>query len=345
MTLVENKFLEATKNILEKNLTIDEKPYSDNEILLIYDLESPLSKLVTEAYIKNLKNKKNSELIDINNIDKEVLIKRLWELKEHSTVILIQSTNFRLDNFRIRLQLHNNNVWCLEHNHLSYMNDNEYENYADSIEYLTPYYDRISKELKDISDKSKTMKFICQDWSTMVIDGWFESMKQNTWNYEWKKRWWTLPIWENFTEAKNFDLVNWELSIKIYPWMDFKIRNILIPFKIKIKNSLITCDDNNAPKEFIELLELISVSEDNEVMLRELWFGLNPNISNDKQLADVNFFERKAWFHVSLWKKHQIYRKKINKDIVQRYHIDIFPDIKEIFIDDKKIFEWDKYII
>jgi aminopeptidase len=109
MTIVEEKLLEATKNILEKNLTIKEKPYSENEILLIYDLESPLSKLVTEAYIKNLENV-DSEIIDINKTDKEELIKRLWELKEYSTVILVQSTNFRLDNFRIRLQLHNNNV-------------------------------------------------------------------------------------------------------------------------------------------------------------------------------------------------------------------------------------------
>jgi hypothetical protein len=107
MTIIEEKLLVATKNILEKNLNILEKPYSDNEIILIYDLESPLSKLVSEAYIKNLENI-YSEVIDINTVDKDELIKRLWSLKENSTVILVQSTNFRLDNFRIRLQLHNN---------------------------------------------------------------------------------------------------------------------------------------------------------------------------------------------------------------------------------------------
>jgi hypothetical protein len=35
----------------------------------------------------------------------------------------------------------------------------------------------------------------------------------------------------------------------------------------------------------------------------------------------------------------------MHKSIVQRYHIDIFPDIKEIYIDDIKIFEDDKYLI
>jgi len=107
MNIIEEKLLLATKNILEKNLTTLEVPYSENEILLIYDLESPLSKLVSNAYIENLKNI-DSEIIDINTVNKEELIKRLWNLKEYSTVILVQSTNFRLDNFRIRLQLHNN---------------------------------------------------------------------------------------------------------------------------------------------------------------------------------------------------------------------------------------------
>jgi hypothetical protein len=107
MTVTEEKLLVATKNILEKNLTINKTPYCDNEIILIYDLESPLSRLVANAYIKNLE-KINSEIIDINTVDKDELIKRLWSLKEFSTVILVQSTNFRLDNFRIRLQLHNN---------------------------------------------------------------------------------------------------------------------------------------------------------------------------------------------------------------------------------------------
>ena len=342
--IIEKKLLKAIKDILEKNMTINIKPYSDNEVLLIYDLESPLSILVSNAYIENLKNIK-SEIIDINTVNKEELIKRLWNLKEYSTVILVQSTNFRLDNFRIRLQLHNNWVWCLEHNHLQYMKDDEYENYADAIEYLTPYYDKISAKLKEICDKANIMKFISNDWSIFKIEWGFEDMKQNTWNYQWKRRGWTLPVWENFTEAKNFDWVNGELSISIYPWMDFQINKVEKPFKIKVNKSFITCDDKNAPKEFHELLDLINASEDNEVMLRELWFWLNPNITNNKQLADVNFFERKAWFHVSIWKKHQIYRKKIHKSIVQRYHIDLFPDIKEIYVDNIKIFENDKYII
>ena len=344
MTSLDYKFLQATRDILEKNLTIWDKPYIENEILLIYDTQSQLSQLVARWYINNLKNYK-ADIIDIDTVDKQELIDRLWNLKENSTVILVQSTNFRLDNFRIRLQLHNNGVWCLEHNHLLYMKDDQYENYADAISYMTPYYNELSNKLKEITDVADSMKFVCYDWSIMNISGWFEDMKQNTWNYSWKKRWGTFPIWENFTEAKNFSQVSWELSINIYPLMDFQIKQASIPFKIRIENSLIFCDDPNTPQDFLDLINLIKSSEDNEVMLRELGFWLNPNISDERQLADVNFFERKAWFHISLWKKHQIYRKKLDKSIIQRYHIDIFPHIKEIYIDDNMIFQEWKYIL
>jgi hypothetical protein len=40
------KFNEATKNILEKNLKILEKPFFENKIVLVYDEDSKLSKIL-----------------------------------------------------------------------------------------------------------------------------------------------------------------------------------------------------------------------------------------------------------------------------------------------------------
>jgi aminopeptidase len=56
-------------------------------------------------------------------------------------------------------------------------------------------------------------------------------------------------------------------------------------------------------------------------------------------LSDVNPFERYEGFHLSLGKKHNIYRKKLHKDVVQRYHIDIFPDFSEMKVDGKLIYK------
>gem|GEM_PF-6718427 len=35
----------------------------------------------------------------------------------------------------------------------------------------------------------------------------------------------------------------------------------------------------------------------------------------------------------------------MSKDIVQRYHIDIFPDVEKIFVDDKLVFEKGKHFV
>lgn len=344
MTTIEQKYLEATKNILEKNLKIYDDIYRDFPVVLVYDLDSPISRELSKWYIENLKNHPLSEVIDFSSANKEDLKTKLLSLQENSTVILVQSTNFMLDDFRIRLNLNNAWVWCLEHRHLAYIYDDQVENYADAIEYNTPLYEELWAKLKNLSDSAETMTFICNDGSTLKVSWWFEDMKLNTWNYEGRNRGWNFPIWENFTESKDFSKVNWELTIYAFP--DEKLQvEFCEPFKIKINESIVTCDDPKCPPNFRKILDFIAISENNEVMFRELWFGLNPGISREKPIADVNAYERIAWFHLSLWKKHQIYRSKMHKSVVQRYHIDIFPDIKEIFIDDKLVFIKDKFVI
>ena len=341
---IQEKYYTVTKNILFNNLKLNDEEYVHKPIILVYDLESPISIELSKWYISNLENKENTEIIDFNKIDKDLLKDKLLSLPEWSTVILVQSTNFMLDNFRIRLNLNNAWVWCLEHRHLAYLYDNQVENYADAIEYKTPYYMELWTKLKNITNKADSMKFICNDGSVLKVEWGFESMKLNDWNYDWKNRWWNFPIWENFTEAKIFDNVNGELTIYAFP--DDKLQvEFVKPFKIKIDKSIVTCDDKNCPETFRKILDFIAESEDNEVMFRELWFWLNNWISRSKPLADVNSYERIAGFHMSLWKKHQIYRSKLDKNIMQRYHIDIFPDIKEIYIDDILIFENNKYVI
>jgi hypothetical protein len=188
------------------------------------------------------------------------------------------------------------------------------------------------------------MKIVCKNWDILNLEWWFEDMKQNTWDYTWKNRWWSFPIWENFTEIKDFSKMSGSLSIRAYPTMKMEV---VFPkvFSLEIKESLIVWYSENTPKEFVEILEMIKNSEDSEIYARELWFGLNNWITWEKTLNDVNAFERVAWFHVSLWKKHWIYRKKFHRKITQRYHIDIFPDIDYIEFDGKKIFEKEKYII
>lgn len=349
---MKNKFLEATKNILEKNLKILEKPFCENKIVLVYDEDSKLSKILWESYAYNLNSPTfkrrglggGTEIIIFWDIEKEILKEKLMSLKTDSTVVLVQSTNFRLDDFRLRLNLKNQWVWCIEHNHLWYIRDEEIETYADSLEYRTPFYIDLSNKLKERFDKADKLEIFSKDWNKLEIIWWFEEWKLNTWDYWEKIRAWSFPIWEFFTESKDFSKVNWKLSIRAYPNMKFEVIKWEI-FTIEIKESKIIWYSENTPEWFIELVEKIKSSEDWECFVRELWFGLNPWITWEKTLNDVNACERIMWFHMSMWKKHQIYRKKFHRKIMQRFHIDIFSDVDYILLDWEKILENEKFII
>jgi len=341
-----NKFIEATKNILEKNLKILEKPFCEKKIVLVYDTDSKLSKILWESYADNIKsyNNLNTEIIIFWEIEKEILKEKLMNLEADSTVVLVQSTNFRLDDFRLRLNLKNQWVWCIEHNHLAYIRDSEIANYANAIEYRTPYYVELSNKLKEKFDKADELIVVSKNWEKLICKGGFENMKQNTWDFWERIRAGSFPIWENFTENKNFEKVNWKLAIRAYPNMLFEVIMWDI-FTVEIKESRIVWYSENTPKWFIELVEKIKSSEDWECFVRELGFGLNLWITWDKTLNDVNACERIAGFHMSMWKKHQIYRKKFHRKIMQRFHIDIFSDVDYILLDWEKIFEEENFII
>ena len=103
---VKDNFNEATKNILEKNLKILEKPFCENKIVLVYDEDSKLSKILWESYRNSLEkySELEIEIIIFWDIEKEILKEKLMSLEPDSTVVLVQATNFRLDNFRLRFK-------------------------------------------------------------------------------------------------------------------------------------------------------------------------------------------------------------------------------------------------
>lgn len=342
MELLEQLAFDATRDILEKNLHIFHEDIKDKRILFIYDLDSPLSRLISAWYIAHLEKLPNAEIILFEEEKKEELKAKILELWKYDTNILVQTTNFRLEKFRIRMSLQQRDAAGIEHNHLWYMKESEIENYLRSISYKTPEFQKISDNLKNTIEWADTLKVVSKDWKEVNISWGFEEMMQNTGNFWLLNRYATYPVWENFTESKIFENVNGELYLYAFPGMDFQVR-FCEPFLVKIEKSILTCDDPNAPEEFMELLEKIRADE-GEVMVRELGFWINDEISPTKTLSDVSAYERMMGFHLSLGKKHNIYRRKIHKDILQKYHIDVFPVTHQIFADEKIIFENGKFL-
>lgn len=338
MTELKNLAFEATKKILEKNLQIYHPDLIGKKVVLVYDTDSILSSLISDWYIENLKAYSNAEIILYSSIKSDDLREKLLSLEEWRAVIMVESTNFRLEEFRIRINLQKRKVANIEHNHLVYIKEHETKTYLEAISYQSPYFQKVSDWLKSKVENWNTMKVISANWATMILEWWFEEMKQNTWNFPLNNRYWTLPMWENFSEVKDFSKVFWELYIRAYPLEDLQVRICETPFKVSVKESIITYNENEVPAEFDALMNKIVASEW-EVMIRELGFWLNRAIDFTRTLSDVNPFERLSGFHLSLGKKHNIYRKKLKSNIVQRYHIDVFPAVSEIYIDDELIFD------
>jgi len=331
------RFTEITKELLEKQMQCKDEPQ-----VLLFDRQCGLASLLADAYSANMPH---AEKLDFDKENPEELRQKLLSLPSGSTVILVQSTNFRLDDFRIRLQLFNEGIGCLEHAHLDYFPPEEYETYADALQYRGDYYKSIGNALAQKLEAAKEIQVLSKNGSVLNFGPMEECQVNHGVFWEQKNRGGAALCGEVFTEAKDFSNVNGELMISAYPGVDWKVVPCE-PFKIKITKSLITCDDPKCPPAFREhVLDVIAASEDGEVMVREAGFGLNPAISHAKPLSDVSAFERMAGFHMSLGKKHPIYRNKLPKSVVQRYHMDIFADLDQILIDGQAVYKNGAYCL
>lgn len=77
-----------------------------------------------------------------------------------------------------------------------------------------------------------------------------------------------------------------------FPRADFSIA-VVEPFEMVIENGKVLPSEN-FPPEFAQIYAMIRDNENNEVCVRELGLGLNPAISSDHHLSDINFHERKV---------------------------------------------------
>ncbi len=272
----------------------------------------------------------------------ESLKNELTSLPKGSIVILVQSTNFRLSTFRIRLELFHRGIHVVEFNHLAYIPEDQFDTFTTSLVYRTDTYIKLQNYFESLSAQTDNTRV--QSINGEFLTFWpLEKIRGNTGNYSQSvNKGGTFPIGETFTEAINLEDVNGKCLIDTYPREDFSIE-ICEPFELEIKNGRVLPSDN-FPAEFAKLYNWI-VQFEWEVMVRELGFWLNPAPSTETPLTDINFHERKIWVHLSLGKKHGIYGKKLPKTDIQRFHIDVFIALESVYIGEKQIFKNGNWIL
>ncbi|NDK19295.1 hypothetical protein GW819_00460 [Candidatus Gracilibacteria bacterium] len=374
---------QACSDIIHKNLD-----YTNEQIYFLYDTESPLAVLLSDAYkailpkgaiVREFKkppqplyrggflNPENPHIAEQTRVitshnlaenirvglDHHEVIKtttaeetdpqiesiktELLSLPKGSIAILVQSANFRLSTFRIRLELFNIGVHVVEHNHLAYIKKEEFDTFIDCLQYRTPEYVRSLEVFTKLFAEAKETKLLSTDGSELIF-GKVDRVLGNTGDYsQAEHKGGTLPVGEVLTEALELSSVHGKCFIDTYPGDDFGIR-ICEPFELTIENGRVLPSDH-FPAEFQRLYNMIRDNENGEVLVRELGLGLNPAPSTETPLSDINFHERKIGIHLSIGKKHGLYGKKLPKTEVQRFHIDIFLALESMYVGDVKVFE------
>ncbi len=310
---------------------------SEHKALVIYDTQSLLTQMVTDGYRAHLPPESFLDFADTNLED---VLARFAQLSPGDLVVLVQSTSFRLSEFRIRIELFARGLKTVEHIHLARIVESQYQTYIDSLAYDPTYYRPRGHELKRRIDACSKVVVQCPG-TTLVYDSPFEQAKLNIGDYsEMKNVGGTYPIGEVFSEPTDLTRVNGEVRIFAFAGKDHLIREFE-PFTAIIEAGILSAP--NAPEEFEETLKMIQ--EDSPVYVREFGLGLNPAMGKGRIVNDLTAFERMRGMHLSLGAKHSIYKKPGMSRKSGRYHVDVFIDLQRITMDDQVVYSDGDFIV
>lgn len=302
--------------------------------VVIYDTNSLLSNVLSQAYKRALPH---GTFIDFNTNTPEEILTRLNTLEKYDLVALVQSTNFRLDAFRMRVELFKRKIKVIEHPHLSRITDKDASYYIDALAYDAEYYRGVGRALKAKIDNSPS-GVIDSGGEFLLYDSPFESAKLNIGDYSnMPNMGGQFPIGEVFSEIKDFNALNGRLKIFIFGDTNYKINRPKTPITLIIEKAQVVACENATP-EFEQILSQIRKDE-GTVWVRELGFGLNPAFSKSKTVDDVGSYERMCGVHVSLGAKHGMYAKPGFKRNDGKYHVDVFADTKSVTLGDSLVYK------
>jgi len=329
--ILNTRAVDYTKTVLDEVFVHDDT----HQAVIVYDTDSTLSTILSNAYRNNL-----PDAICINfHENTQEQIRAVFDMLEaEDMVILIQSTNFRLDAFRIRVELFKHKIKVLEHPHLSRMSEEEVPHYIDAIEYDKNYIRGTGRNLKAKIDASQRGVIYSGDEALYFPEG-FESAKMNIGDYsQMPNTGGQFPIGEVFTESKELTALHGRATICSFADISYRVNIPKKPITIIIEGGRVVACEDSTPA-FDEILTLIREGEEGEVWVRELGFGLNRGFSKTKIVSDIGSYERMCGVHLSLGRKHGMYGKPGFKRGDGKFHIDIFIDTKTVTLDDDIVFE------
>ncbi len=340
MTSTLQETMSIARNNIHDILSLAIMHSPEQEALVIYDKQCPLAIALTEAYRDVLSL---AHFMDFDTVTSEEIFAVFKKMKPADLVVLIQSSSFRLNDFRIRVQLFEQSLKVIEHPHLARMTGLEPIYYIESLAYDPIYYRGVGHALKKRID-SASRGVVDSGGECLVFGSAFEPAKLNIGDYTGMKNiGGQFPIGEVFTEAQKLESVNGRVRIFAFADKSFTVNIPETPITLVVTEGRVT-DVINSTSEFDEVLKKIREDE-KEVWLRELGFGMNRAFSPTRTVSDIGTYERMCGIHLSLGTKHSVYKKSNFRTRDTWHHVDVFAITQTVYLDDSIVFENDNWKI
>ncbi|MDO9208267.1 MAG: hypothetical protein Q7T91_08430 [Sulfuricurvum sp.] len=315
--------------------------HTDQErAVVVYDTDCLLSTILMEGYKRSIPD---AIFVNFNTQAPEEILEILGELHASDFVALVQSKSFRLNEFRLRVELFKRKIKVIEHPHLSRMSDDEAPYYIDSLAYDSDYYRGVGRGLKEKIDTAP-MGILDTGGELLVYGSPFESAKLNIGDYtDMPNMGGQFPLGEVFTEAQDLRAVNGRVRIFSFGDVTYKLNTPKTPITLIIEQGQVVECENSTP-EFDQILFNIRRDE-GVVWVRELGLGLNRAFSKTITVADTGTYERMCGIHFSLGAKHGIYGKPGFKRRDGKYHVDVFADTHTFTLGDEVVYKEGSWVI
>ncbi|MDY0962288.1 hypothetical protein [Massilia sp. CFBP9026] len=322
----------ATRNLADV-LTIALEHGPAQRALVVYDTRTGLSRALLEGYRRNLPD---ATFVDFDGVTPEAVLAAFGTMVAGELVVLLQSSNFRLDGFRMRVELFKRDLKVIEHVHLSRMPGIQGEHYIEALAYDPAYFRGTGRALKERIDRAPHGRVV-GGGETLTFASPFEPAKLNIGDYsDMKNVGGQFPIGEVFTEALDLEAVHGRVQIHVFGDTSYRSNHPDVPVTLVIEAGRVVATENATPA-FQQVLDNIRADE-GEVWVRELGFGLNRAFTRELRVDDIGTYERMCGIHLSLGAKHGVYPKPGFKRKDARYHIDVFAVTDAVYLGEERVY-------
>lgn len=301
--------------------------------LVVADSASDLARLLGAAWRAALPS---AAFLDFDAADPAEVLAALAALGPGDLAVLVQSTSFRLEAFRIRVELFKRGLKVIEHPHLARMDGDQMALYVDALAYDPAYYRGVGAALKARIDAAGLCE-VDSGGEVLAFRGPFEEAKLNTGDYRGMRNvGGQFPIGEVFTEAKDLEGVGGRLRIFAFANTAFEVEIPRRPATLVVAGGRVIGAED-ASEELERVLARIRADE-GEVWVRELGFGMNRAFSPERVVVDIGTMERMCGIHLSLGAKHAVFPKPGFSRRAGRHHVDVFAATEVVRLDGETVF-------